>query len=487
MAEFEGGNGSKPKRPSRKLTWASVAQPALEKARKSSQTQILATIFFVIFVTCALFNAFPNRRTTMPESESDDNSGFDMTVNFASASQPCSDAAAIATADSSSSAIKVYMYDLPIRFTYGVIAARSASRGGGTPENLTSLSYPGHQHMGEWFLFLDMNRPESDRIGSPVTRVMDPEEAELFYVPFFSSLSQLVSTSQQGDGSEAAYSDEETQEALVEWLEGQKYWQRNGGRDHVFTAADPKSLLHVMDKVKNSVLLVVGFGRLRGDQGSLVKDVVVPYPHRLRTYEGDLGLQNRPTLLFFMGARFRKEEGRIRDVLFQVLENERDAIIKHGVQSTENRREASNGMHTSKFCLNPVGDTSTSCRLFDSIVSLCVPVIVSDTIEVPFEDTIDYRKIAIFVESAAAVKPGYLMSLLRAIPPERIVEYQREMLKVRRYFQYGVSNGAVDEIWRQVTKKLPLIKLMSNRDKRLVIKESDCSCVCANPTTNRTP
>ncbi|KAL4374716.1 probable arabinosyltransferase ARAD1 [Arachis hypogaea] len=158
----------------------------------------------------------------MPESESDNNSGFDMTVNFASASQPCSDAATIAIADSSSFAIKVYMYDLPIRFTYGVIAARSASRGGGTPENLTSLSYPGHQHMGEWFLFLDMNHPESDRIGSPVTRVMDPEEAELFYVPFFSSLSQLVSTSQQGNGSEAAYSDEETQEALVEWLEGQK-------------------------------------------------------------------------------------------------------------------------------------------------------------------------------------------------------------------------------------------------------------------------
>ena len=87
-------------------------------------------------------------------------------------------------------------------------------------------------------------------------------------------------------------------------------------------------------------------------------------------------------------------------------------------------------MHTSKFCLNPAGDTSTSCRLFDSIVSLCVPVIVSDTIELPFEDTIDYRKIAIFVESSSAVKPGYLVSMLRAITPERILEYQKEMKEV---------------------------------------------------------
>ena len=124
------------------------------------------------------------------------------------------------------------------------------------------------------------------------------------------------------------------------------------------------------------------------------------------------------------------QDGRIRDVLFQVLENEQDVIIKHGVQSTENRREASNGMHTSKFCLNPVGDTSTSCRLFDSIVSLCVPVIVSDTIELPFEDTIDYRKIAIFVESSSSINPGYLVSMLRAITPERILEYQKEMLEV---------------------------------------------------------
>ncbi|XP_025662146.1 probable arabinosyltransferase ARAD1 [Arachis hypogaea] len=214
----------------------------------------------------------------MLESESDDNSAFDMTVNFASASQPCSDAAAITTADFSSSAIKVYMYDLPIRFTYGVITTRSASRGGGTPQNLTSLSYPGHQHMGEWFLFLDMNRPESDRIGSPVTRVMDPEEAELVYVPFFSSLSQMVATSQQGDGSEAAYSDEETQKALVEWLEGAEVlaeeW-REGPRVH---GGRPQVAVACVDKVKNSVLLVVGFGRLRG---SLVKDVVVSYPHRM--------------------------------------------------------------------------------------------------------------------------------------------------------------------------------------------------------------
>lgn len=113
-----------------------------------------------------------------------------------------------------------------------------------------------------------------------------------------------------------------------------------------------------------------------------------------------------------------------------MLENEEDVVIKHGTQSRENRRAASQGMHASKFCLNPAGDTPSACRLFDAIVSLCVPVIVSDSIELPFEDVIDYRKIAIFVETNASVKPRYLVKMLRAIPNERILEYQDNLRKV---------------------------------------------------------
>lgn len=113
-----------------------------------------------------------------------------------------------------------------------------------------------------------------------------------------------------------------------------------------------------------------------------------------------------------------------------MLENEEKVIIKHGAQSRESRRAATQGMHTSKFCLHPAGDTPSACRLFDAIVSLCVPVIVSDFIELPFEDVIDYRKIAIFVDSNTAIKPGNLVKMLRKIRPEKILEFQNELLKV---------------------------------------------------------
>ncbi|KAM4088152.1 hypothetical protein ACB094_07G049400 [Castanea mollissima] len=117
-----------------------------------------------------------------------------------------------------------------------------------------------------------------------------------------------------------------------------------------------------MDRVKNAVLLVSDLGRVRPDHSSLVKDVVVPDSHRISAYNGDVGVEDRKTLLFFMGNRFHKG--------------------------------------------------------------------------------------------------------------------------VKRYFEYKDPNGTVNEVWRQVSQKLPLIKLMISCDRRLAtthVSEPDCSaCLCSN-------
>ncbi|TVU00321.1 hypothetical protein EJB05_54261, partial [Eragrostis curvula] len=411
--------------------------------------------------------------------------------------------------------VKIYMYDLPVKFTYGVVrsymAARVPSGSADTAAALPDekLRYPGHQHSAEWWLFKDLlRRGPRDR---PVARVDDPHDADLFYVPFFSSLSLVVNpirppATANASGAAAAYNDEAMQEELLEWLERQRFWRRHRGRDHVFICQDPNALFRVVDRISNAVLLVSDFGRLRGDQASLVKDVILPYSHRINSFQGDIGVEGRSSLLFFMGNRYRKEGGKVRDALFQILENEEDVIVKHGTQSRESRRAATRGMHSSKFCLHPAGDTPSACRLFDALVSLCVPVIVSDYIELPFEDVIDYSNISIFVETSKAVQPGFLTSFLRKMSSDRILEYQKEIKKVslvsihsalcileicgmrqvKHYFVYEDPNGPVNEIWRQVSLKVPLIKLLSNRIKRMIERSAnttDCSCICStNPT-----
>lgn len=270
----------------------------LATMRKPFLKQTLAT-FFLIYALYALFNAFFNPTLDTAATTA-------LPFNSATATSVL----LAAGITSKNPAAKIYLYDLPPRFTYGVIHHHSLARGGSRAvDDLSSLKYPGHQHMSEWYLFSDLTRPESERVGSPVVRVSDPEEADFFFVPFFSSLSLIVNPVRPpGSVSEKpVYSDEENQEALVEWLEGQEYWKRNNGRDHVIVASDPNAMYRVIDRVKNCVLLVSDFGRVRPDQGSLVKDVVVPYSHRIRTYEGDVSVDNRKTLLFFMGNRYRKE------------------------------------------------------------------------------------------------------------------------------------------------------------------------------------
>jgi hypothetical protein len=113
----------------------------------------------------------------------------------------------------------------------------------------------------------------------------------------------------------------------------------------------------------------------------------------------------------------------------------------------------------SLFCLNPAGDTPSSARLFDAIVSGCIPVIVSDELELPFEGILDYRKIALFVSSNDAVQPGWLVKYLRSIDAKRIRQMQSNLLKYSRHFLYSSPArplGPEDLTWRMVILFKPL-------------------------------
>lgn len=44
-----------------------------------------------------------------------------------------------------------------------------------------------------------------------------------------------------------------------------------------------------------------------------------------------------------------------------------------------------------------------------------MPVVVSDQLELPFEDVLDYTEFALFIPAQLAVQPGYLPELLRNV------------------------------------------------------------------------
>ncbi|GKB63106.1 ribonuclease H-like domain-containing protein [Tanacetum coccineum] len=94
------------------------------------------------------------------------------------------------------------------------------------------------------------------------------------------------------------------------------------------------------------------------------------------------------------------------------------------------------GIRSSKFCLHPAGDTPSSNRLFDAIMSHCVPVIVSDHIEPPFESELDYSKFTLFFSVKEALIPGYMVKHLRKITQDRWLRMWKRLKEITHHFEY---------------------------------------------------
>lgn len=126
-------------------------------------------------------------------------------------------------------------------------------------------------------------------------------------------------------------------------------------------------------------------------------------------------------------------------------------------------------MRSSKFCLNIAGDTPSSNRLFDAIASHCVPVIISDEIELPFEDVLDYSEFCVFVRTSDAIKENYLINFIRGIGKEEWTRMWNKLKEVEHIFEYhfpSKEGDAVQMIWQAVARKVPALRLKLNKSKR---------------------
>ncbi|KAJ6833502.1 putative arabinosyltransferase ARAD1 isoform X2 [Iris pallida] len=351
------------------------------------------------------------------------------------------------------------------------------------------------QYSAEYWILGDLETPEAERLESSVAvRVDGSDGYDVVLVPFFATMSaelELGWGRKGGFGKKEGNGDFERQREVVERVVGSEAWKRSGGRDHVFVLTDPVAMWHVKKEIAPAILLVVDFGgwykldlkssdgnsshMIQHTQVSLLKDVIVPYTHllpRLNLSEN----RHRNVLLYFKGAKHRHRGGLVREKLWDMLVNEPDIIMEEGFPNATGREQSIKGMRASEFCLHPAGDTPTSCRLFDAVLSLCIPVIVSDNIELPFEGMVDYYDFSVFVSVSNALQPGWLVDYLRGLSEGRKERLRQNMARVQPIFEYdngrpgGIGpvppDGAVNYIWRKVYQKLPMIREAIIREKR---------------------
>ncbi|GMP57633.1 hypothetical protein CsSME_00021632 [Camellia sinensis var. sinensis] len=375
------------------------------------------------------------------------------------------------------SPLRVFMYDLPRRFNVGMLKRRRSDE---TPVTSRTLPpWPANsglkkQHSVEYWMMASLLYDGEDESREAV-RVSDPESADVFFVPFFSSLSFNTHGHNMTDPDTEI--DKQLQVDVLKFLRQSNYWQRSAGRDHVIPMHHPNAFRFLREQVNASILIVADFGRYTRIMSNLSKDVVAPYVHVVVSFTNDDlpdPYESRYTLLFFRGRTVRKDEGIVRAKLAKILVGYKDVHYEQSYATGESIKGSSEGMRLSKFCLHPAGDTPSSCRLFDAIVSHCVPVIVSDKIELPYEDEIDYTQFSLFFSTKEALVPGYMVKQLRQFPKERWLKMWRQLKKISHHFEYQYppkKDDAVNMIWRQVKHKVPAATLAVHRSQRLKVPD----------------
>lgn len=216
--------------------------------------------------------------------------------------------------DSTQALLRVFMYELPPEFHFGLLGWKGKENQTWPNVSISSRipPYPGGlnlQHSIEYWLTLDLLASNIPTVVRPCTvvRVHNSSEADVIFVPFFSSLS--YNRHSKLHGKEKVSVNKMLQNKLVQFLKGRDEWKRKGGKDHLIVAHHPNSMLDARRKLGSAMFVLADFGRYPAEIANLEKDVIAPYRHVVLTVDSSksASFEERPILLYFRGAIYRKD------------------------------------------------------------------------------------------------------------------------------------------------------------------------------------
>ncbi|CAI5533445.1 unnamed protein product, partial [Closterium sp. Naga37s-1] len=294
-----------------------------------------------------------------------------------------------------------------------------------------------------------------------VQRVQRVEEAEAIFLPYWSTLAFCTNASEILDPIIARFAHRHAATLASSAANtshgsggssdstGSESSGRQAGRmpTLVVPCVYPLAMFNHSLPLAAAIKLAVDLELHWSQAASYVRDVMVPYVPLVAPFSHDRGSwASRPLLLFFQGTTDRWgfsglasfahslspamhirlcstarsstclpaiPGGIIRQQVQRELQGQAGVEFRVGrAENSSMTAQAGTAMRQAKYCLVPRGDTSSSCRLFDAILSGCIPVIISDALDPPFEDVIDYSAFSLLLPAALAVRPGYILGVL---------------------------------------------------------------------------
>ncbi|CAJ1406967.1 unnamed protein product [Effrenium voratum] len=260
-------------------------------------------------------------------------------------------------------------------------------------------------HIHEWLL-----------ASSHLTRNAD--EADFFFVPAYSICMF-----------EAGFFPMESLDAMYkQMLAGLPYFKRNRGRDHVFTFGSGlsanvfrswRSEMPESIQLSPETWLFNDVVDMKEPCFNTWRDVAVPgYLHRheiLSLAQRAKPLEQRSRLAVFLG-RIDSSRGPhpsqggpdVRDAIRR-LRDKGQIYVAQNLSFPEMHAV----MGSAKFCFVPKGKSAWSLRFFEALFANCIPVILSDFWELPFESLVDVPSFVIKwpMELVGDVLMDYLESL----------------------------------------------------------------------------
>ncbi|GLJ31928.1 hypothetical protein SUGI_0642620 [Cryptomeria japonica] len=267
----------------------------------------------------------------------------------------------------------------------------------------------------------------------------DPTEADLFFLPF--SIARLRHDPRVNVGG--------IQDFIMAYVfnisQKYPYWNRTNGADHFYVACHSagRTAMEKAEEVKLNAIQVVCSSSYFLSGYVAHKDVSLPqiWP-RQGNFNGPTSLE-RSTLAFFAGA----VNSPVRAKLIEAWKNDSEISVHFGRLSTP----YSEALLKSKFCLHVKGFEVNTARIGDALYYGCVPIIIANHYDLPFNDVLNWKSFSLVVPT---LDIPLLKDVLHNISIKQYQNLKENALNVRKHFQwhmppldYDAFNMVMYELW----------------------------------------